>query len=74
MALPEGVSGSSGGERLHGYIKASRSENCKIIANNMIVTIVVLLACLFAGSIESDLMEAFKDPEWMDIKEWEYRL
>lgn len=69
MALPEGVSGSSGGEGLHGYIKASRSENCKIIANNMIVTIVVLLACLFAGSIESDLMEAFNAPEWMNIKE-----
>ena len=74
MALPEGVSGSSGGEGLHGYIKASRSENCKIIANNMIVTIVVLLACLFAGRIKSNLTEAFKDPEWMDIKEWEHRL
>ena len=35
----------------------------------MIVTIVVLLACLFAGSIESDLMEAFNAPEWMNIKE-----
>ena len=32
---------------------------------------VILLVCLFAGSIESDLMEAFKAPEWMDIKEWE---
>lgn len=74
MALSEGVSGSSGGEGLHGYIKASRSENCKIIANNMIVTIVVLLACLFAGSIESNLMEVFSDPEWIDVSEWEYSL
>lgn len=41
----------------------------------MIVTIILmLLVCLFAGSIESDLMEAFNAPEWMDIKEWEYRL
>lgn len=72
MALPEGVSGSSGGEGLHGYIKASRSENRKIIANNMIVTvIIVLLVLLFAGSIESNLHEAFNDTNWIDIKEWE---
>ena len=69
MALPEGVSGSSGGEGLHGYIKASRSENCKIIANNMIVTIVVLLACLFAGSIESNLREVFSNPDWLTFDE-----
>ena len=38
----------------------------------MIVTIIiVLLVLLFAGSIESNLMEAFKDPEWMNIKEEE---
>lgn len=35
--------------------------------------IVILVVCLFAGSIESDLMEAFNAPEWMDIKEWEER-
>ena len=40
----------------------------------MIVTIVVLLACLFAGSIESNLMEVFSDPEWIDVSEWEYSL
>lgn len=38
--------------------------------HDMIVTIIlILLVCLFAGSIESDLMEAFKAPEWMNIKE-----
>ena len=67
MALPEGVSGSSGCEGLHGYIKASRSENCKIIANNMIVTIIiVLLLLLFAGSIESNLHEAFSG-DWLSF-------
>lgn len=70
MALPEGVSGSSGGEGLRGSMQASRSENCKIIANNMIVTvIIVLLAVLVAGSIESNLMEVFSDPEWMNKEE-----
>lgn len=37
------------------------------------MVILMLLASIFAGSIESDLMEAFKAPEWMDIKEWEER-
>lgn len=41
----------------------------------MIVTIIiVLLVLLFAGSIESNLMEVFSDPEWMDVTEWEYKL
>lgn len=29
---------------------------------------------LFVGSIESNLMEVFSDPEWMDVSEWEYSL
>jgi len=38
----------------------------------MIVLIVlILLAGLVAGSIESNLREAFNDPNWIDIKEWE---
>ena len=42
---------------------------------NMLLTIIVMLfAGLFMGSIESNLTEAFNDPEWMDIKEWEHRL
>lgn len=41
----------------------------------MIVTIIiVLLVLLFTGSIESNLMEVFSDPEWMDVSEWEYSL
>lgn len=69
MALPEGVSGSSEGEGLRGSMQASRSENCKIIANNMIVTIIiVLLVLLFAGSIESNLREAFNG-DWMRFDE-----
>ena len=40
----------------------------------LLMIILILLSGLMAGSIESDLMKAFKDPEWMDIKEWEYRL
>lgn len=41
----------------------------------MIVTvIIVLLAVLVAGSIESNLMEVFSDQEWIDVSEWEYRL
>ena len=67
MALPEGVSGSSEGEGLRGSMQASRSENRKIIANNMIVTvIIVLLVLLFAGSIESNLMDAFSG-DWMQF-------
>lgn len=50
-------------------MQASRSENCKIIANNMIVTIIiVLLVLLFAGSIESNLREAFSG-DWMRFDE-----
>lgn len=33
--------------------------------------IVILLARLIAGSIESNLMEVFSDPERIDISEWE---
>ena len=36
--------------------------------------ILILLAGLMAGSIESNLMEVFSDPEWIDVSEWEYRL
>ena len=40
--------------------------------HDMILTVIlILLAGLVAGSIESNLMEAFKDPEWMNIKEEE---
>lgn len=39
-----------------------------------LVMALVLLAALFTGSIESNLMETFQNPEWMDIKEWEYKL
>lgn len=36
----------------------------------MILTIIlILLVGLFAGSIESNLTNAFNDPEWMNIKE-----
>ena len=39
---------------------------------NMIVTIIlILLAVLFAGSIESNLREVFSDPEWIDVSEWD---
>ena len=38
------------------------------------MTIVILLAGLVAGSIESNLREAFSDPNWMNVNEWEYRL
>lgn len=41
----------------------------------MIVTIIiVLLVLLFAGSIESNLMETFRNPDWMDVSEWEDKL
>lgn len=33
--------------------------------------ILILLAGLMAGSIESNLQEAFNDANWIDIKEWE---
>ena len=39
-----------------------------------LIIALVLLAVLVAGSIESNLMEVFSDPEWMDVNEWEYRL
>ena len=37
----------------------------------MATIIVILLALLYAGSIESNLMEVFSDPNWIDVKEWE---
>lgn len=50
-------------------MQASRSENCKTITNNMIVTIIiVLLVLLIAGSIKSNLMDAFSG-DWMKIEE-----
>ena len=36
--------------------------------------ILILLAGLIAGSIESNLMETFQNPEWIDVSEWEYSL
>lgn len=43
--------------------------------DKMIVTIIiVLLAVLVAGSIESNLHELFNDPDWIDVSEWEYIL
>ena len=51
MALSEGVSGSSGGEGLHGYIKARRSENCKIIANNMIGSLANCICYTFSAVV-----------------------
>lgn len=40
----------------------------------VVITILILLAALTAGSIESNLMEVFSDPEWIDVSEWEYSL
>ena len=37
----------------------------------MAAIIVILLASLVAGSIGSNLMEVFSDPNWIDVKEWE---
>ena len=39
-----------------------------------LIIALVLLAGLVAGSIESNLMEVFSDPEWIDVSEWEYSL
>ena len=40
----------------------------------MILTVIlILLAVLYAGSLESNLTETFNSPEWMDIKDWEER-
>ena len=35
------------------------------------LTILMLLVALFAGSIKSDLMKTFSDPEWIDVNQWE---
>lgn len=40
----------------------------------ILIAIVILLTGIFAGSIESNLMETFRNPDWMDVSEWEYRL
>lgn len=40
----------------------------------IVVIVAILLVSLFAGSIESNLMEVFSDPEWIDVSEWEYSL
>lgn len=37
----------------------------------IVLIVVILLAVLVAGSISSNLMDAFNDPNWIDIKEWE---
>ena len=37
----------------------------------MLTAILILLAWLMVGSLESNLTETFNSPEWMDIKEWE---
>lgn len=39
-----------------------------------LVIALVLFAGLVAGSIESNLHEAFNDPTWIDVSEWEYSL
>lgn len=36
--------------------------------------ILILLVGLMAGSIESNLIAVFSNPEWIDVSEWEYRL
>lgn len=33
--------------------------------------IMILLSALIAGSIKEELEDAFNDPNWIDIKEWE---
>ena len=35
----------------------------------MIITVLVMLAALYAGSIESRLKEAFRGAEWMDMED-----
>ena len=68
--------------RLHEYLWVSRirysmayMEYFKIEKESdmLLMIILILLVGLMAGSIESNLMEVFSDPEWMDIKEWEER-
>lgn len=40
----------------------------------VLAIILILLVLLFAGSIESNLMDTFRNPDWMDVSEWEYSL
>ena len=35
----------------------------------IVVIVAILLVLLFAGSIESNLREAFNDPDWMKLEE-----
>ena len=35
----------------------------------IVMIILILLACLFAGSIESNLSEAFSNPDWLSFEE-----
>lgn len=38
------------------------------------IVLLILLANLFAGSIESELREVFNDSGWMDGEEWEDKI
>lgn len=40
----------------------------------IVMIILILLAGLFAGSIESNLVKTFRNPDWMDFSEWEDKL
>lgn len=69
--------------RFHEYLWVSRirysmvyMEYAKIgkESDMLLMIILILLVGLMVGSIESNLREAFNDPEWIDIKDWEYRL
>lgn len=37
----------------------------------ILLTILMLLLALFAGSINSELTKTFSDPEWIDVDQWE---
>ena len=37
----------------------------------ILIVILILLVSLFTGSIESNLMDTFQNPEWIDVNEWE---
>lgn len=42
--------------------------------NMVAIVLLILLANLFAGSIESSLMETFSNQEWIDTKGWEGKI
>lgn len=50
------------------YMEYSKIEK---ESDMLLMIILILLVGLMAGSIESNLTEAFNDPEWMNIKEEE---